>query len=207
MSQKSPPTAPAPETEPTAGKATGPIWLVVLLAGLFYWGTLYLDENAGEFHAAVYRPIHTTAELDAYQPKSQADALLAEGKRLYEPNCGTCHQSNGSGGRAQNCPPLARSDWVLAPGPNRLIRLVLHGGSGPITVLGETWQGGTMTPFGSVLSDAQIAAILTYIRGNTAWGNNASPVTPEQVRAVREQTADRDRYWSPDELLAIPASD
>jgi mono/diheme cytochrome c family protein len=64
-----------------------------------------------------------------------------------------------------------------------------------------------MPPFASVLSDAQIAAILTYIRGNTAWGNNASPVTPEQVRAVRQQTADRDRYWSADELLAIPASD
>lgn len=37
--------------------------------------------------------------------------------------------------------------------------------------------------FGGELSDQEIAAVISYIR--SAWGNDASPVWPEDVQAVR----------------------
>ncbi|NMA99178.1 MAG: cytochrome c, partial [Phyllobacteriaceae bacterium] len=40
-----------------------------------------------------------------------------------------------------------------------------------------------MPPFGDVLTDVQIASILTYVR--TSWGNDYGLVTPEEVAANR----------------------
>jgi mono/diheme cytochrome c family protein len=40
-----------------------------------------------------------------------------------------------------------------------------------------------MTSFGWRLSDAQAAAVVTYIRN--VWGNAAAAVSPDQVRTVR----------------------
>ncbi|MBI2926355.1 MAG: cytochrome c [Verrucomicrobia bacterium] len=204
MSADPKPPLPARETEPTAGSARGPIWLVVLLVVLFYWGTLYIHENSGEFQAAVFRPYRSMEELAALHPKSKADEFFVQGKRLYDQYCSSCHQAAGTGSTVNNCPPLAGSEWVLAAGPGRLARIVLDGGQGPITVKGQLWNNGTMTPFREVVtSDADIAAILTFIRGNKEWGNNASLVTSEQVKAVREKTADHGPYWNAAELLGV----
>jgi mono/diheme cytochrome c family protein len=197
---------PAEEREPTAGMARGPIWLVVLLVALFYWGAQYLDQNGGEFQAAVYRPFRSGEELAALQPRDKTGQLLELGKRLYSANCEACHQASGSGSTQNNCPPLAGSDWVTAAGPGRLIRMVLNGGQGPITVSGQLWQGGVMTPFRDVLtSDDEVAAVLTYIR--LTWGNKAPIVTPEQVKSVRDKTADRSSAWTATELLNVPETE
>jgi mono/diheme cytochrome c family protein len=40
-----------------------------------------------------------------------------------------------------------------------------------------------MPPFAHVLSDDEVAAVVTYIRG--AWGNRAAPVSPSEVAAAR----------------------
>ncbi|MBI2924400.1 MAG: hypothetical protein HYY24_01715 [Verrucomicrobia bacterium] len=65
-----------------------------------------------------------------------------------------------------------------------------------------------MTPFRETLTDdADIAAILTYVRGNPEWGNKASPVTAAQVKVIRDRTADHGPAYSPEELLSFPENE
>ena len=179
--------------------------MFVLLGLLAYWGMRHLDVAGGGFHAKVYDPYPSFAYVEALQPKSDADALFANGQRVYATYCSVCHQPTGLGIAAQN-PPLAGSDWVNIEGPNRMIRLVLNGIQGPITVSGQSYNG-AMPPWRELLKDEEVAAVLTYVRGNAAWGNTAAPVTPEQVKRVRDATAGRMTAWSPDELLQINPTD
>jgi mono/diheme cytochrome c family protein len=60
-----------------------------------------------------------------------------------------------------------------------------------------------MPSIGSVLTDEQIAGVLTYVRRE--WGQTGSPVDAATVKAVRGVTAGRTRPWTNDELLALPA--
>ena len=107
---------------------------------------------------------------------------------------------NGQGSPGLN-PPLAGSEWVLAEGPNRIIRIVLHGLQGPIEVKGQSFNA-AMLAWRDILTDEDIANVLSFIRNE--WGNKAPLVTPEQVKAIREETAARDSNWTPTELLAVP---
>ena len=78
-----------------------------------------------------------------------------------------CLPSGTGLGAAVEFPPLAGSEWVLEPGPNRIIRIVLNGFGGPVTVKGQSFQN-TMVPFRDILNDTQIAQVLMYIRSE--WG-------------------------------------
>ncbi len=191
-------------SEPTAGSAHVPIWLIVLFAVLFYWSQLYLDKNAGEFNAQVYEPFRSLAEVKNANPQSGPDLLIAKGRVLYQ-MCIGCHQETGLGGTSPEAPPLAGSDWVNAPLADRIIRIPLNGLAGPIKV-GDKDFNLSMAALGSSLSNEDLAAILTYVR--QAWGNKAGPVTPEQVAAVRQEIAGRPedgtKPWSVEELLKIP---
>jgi hypothetical protein len=69
-------------------------------------------------------------------------------------------------------------------------------------VKGENYNN-AMAPWGAVLKDDQIAAVLTYIRNS--WGNAAPPVSPEFVAKIREETASRTEAWTQKDLQAIPA--
>ena len=197
---------PLAETEPTAGKAQAPMWLIVLFGLLFYWAQLYLDNYAGGFNPQVYSPYRSYQEVSAANPKSGPEALIAKGEALYGLYCVACHQANGLGTPGQ-FPPLAGSEWVLAPNPARLIRILLNGPTGPFKVRDVDWNPpGTMPPIGSAFPpeevDGNIAAILSFVRQN--WGNKAPPMLPEQVKAVREETSSRTTPWTMDELLKIP---
>jgi hypothetical protein len=111
----------------------------------------------------------------------------------------------GVGNPANGCPPLIASEWVAAAGPNRLIRLVSKGGTGPIEVGGKPYNG-TMLPIGDQLpgDEAQkcesIAAILSYVRKN--FGNISKPVTAEEVARVRESIKGHSASYSSAELKA-----
>ncbi len=205
MSTHSTQQKPAADAEPTTGTAATPIWLFVLIALLAYWGMGFLDGHGGGFHPKVYEPFVSFKQVDDLQPKSKTGIMFGRGQKIYEANCQVCHQLTGTGVPFQ-FPPLAGSEWVLAPGPNRIIRIVLFGLQGPITVKGTEWQNVQMPNIGSAanLSDDDIAALLTFIRGNQAWGNDTSPVTPEEVKAVRDQTAGRTDLMTADELLKVP---
>jgi len=83
-----------------------------------------------------------------------------------------------------------------------VIRLVLNGLTGPINVKGHDFNS-SMVPWKDVLSDKEIAAVLSYVRQNKDWGNNSPPVKPERVKAVREKLKDRSQPFTADELLKI----
>jgi mono/diheme cytochrome c family protein len=118
-----------------------------------------------------------------------------DGKQIYATTCAACHQPNGTG-LSDVYPPLAESEWVTGD-EDRLIRVVLHGLTGEIEVAGETVSG-AMPAWGAALDDAQIAAVLTYVR--SSWGNGAPPVSAATVARTRLATAKRATPWTAGEL-------
>jgi mono/diheme cytochrome c family protein len=102
---------------------------------------------------------------------------LTAGRRVYEDNCSSCHQSNGKG-MAGTVPALAGNGAVTAAEPYNVIMAMLEGFAPQ-----GTW--GAMGSFASTLSDDQIADVANYVR--TAWGNNGIPnATPWSVGTWRE---------------------
>ena len=53
----------------------------------------------------------------------------------------------------------------------------------PLTVSGKEYKLPAPMPAQAFQTDEQVAAVLTYIRNS--FGNAASPVKPEQVKALR----------------------
>jgi mono/diheme cytochrome c family protein len=195
---------PTPPPEPRASRRAVPVWLVILLFALLYWAMIYFDQRSGWADARVYLPYHSLAELDLYQPPPSTGlgAAMLRGKPIFEGNCALCHGPDGMGKPGQ-APPMVGSEWVMGP-PNRLVRIPQDGLAGPIHVKGEVWnQAPQMAPMGAGLSDADLAAVLSYIRNS--WGNKAPEVTPEQVHAVRTHpdVAKRTQPWSEQELNAV----
>lgn len=121
----------------------------------------------------------------------------ANGAELFT-RCAVCHQATGLGVPGAY-PPLAGSEWLLN-NPEVPIRIVLHGVQGPITVKNTNFNN-AMTPFGDQLSDAQIAAIITYER--SSWGNSASAITADQVASVRAATKSQTAPWNPNDLKGL----
>jgi len=64
--------------------------------------------------------------------------------------------------------------------------------------VGNMVYTGVMPPWKTFMNDQEIAAMLTYIR--TAWENDASEVTADEVRLVREHTSDQRQAWTTTEL-------
>ena len=189
--------------QPQSKGAPVPIWLIILLFLLLYWGAIYFDHVSGWFNPKVYGPYVSVTELEPYQPKGEG-GLSAQGRVVYGKTCVACHQASGAGTPGQ-FPPLVGSEWVNEADPGRMIRAVLKGLQGPITVKGQTFNN-VMVPWNS-LSDEDIAAVITYVRGNKEWGNNASAVTPERVKAVREKVKTRPGSFTAEELLKISPTD
>jgi mono/diheme cytochrome c family protein len=116
-----------------------------------------------------------------------------DGRKIYQTLCAACHQPDGRG-QERVAPSLVGSELALGPAgiPSRI---VLNGKEGPV---------GLMPSLGTVLSDDQIAAVLTYIRRE--WGHTASAVDPSTVRDVRAQFAGRTRPWTVAELSELLAN-
>lgn len=97
---------------------------------------------------------------------------MARGGKLYEQHCAQCHGESGEGAVGAY-PPLAGNRAVTMAVPANLIRVVLSGGYPPSTRGNPRPYG--MPPFSQVLNDADVAAVVTYVRG--AWSNDAEPVS------------------------------
>jgi len=193
--------------EPTALRRPVPVWLFPVLLVMLFWGMVYFDSHGGWFDPVVYTPYPDRKALGLWQPLPIGDDLYALGKLIYhKPTCVTCHQADENGTPGQ-FPPLAGSDWVKEPEPGRLIRIVLNGLTGPITVKEKQFNG-NMVPWKETLTDdREIAAVITYVRQNKEWGHKFPAVKPEQVTAIRAKLASRSQPFTPDELLKIPPSE
>lgn len=140
----------------------------------------------------------SVASLASAQDAPPAD-VMTKGQQVYMMVCFACHQPTGQGLPGM-FPPLASSDWASAAKPDRLIRMVLHGITGPININGQpfTTPAPLMPPQGATLNNEQIAAVLTYVRNS--FGNRAGMVTPDQVQVIREAEKARTAMWTQAEL-------
>ena len=96
------------------------------------------------------------------------DELMSLGESVYAAQCATCHQADGQG-LAPGFPALAGSQVAIGPLQDH-IEVVLNGR-----------QGTAMQAWGDMLSDADIAAALTYTRN--AFGNDTGDVVQPQAIA------------------------
>jgi mono/diheme cytochrome c family protein/glucose/arabinose dehydrogenase len=114
------------------------------------------------------------------------------GKEIYTNICAGCHQPDGQG-KEKVAPSLLTSKYVQA-NPQVLIRILTGGKEGPV---------GLMPPLAGTLSDAQIAAALTYIRRE--WGHTASAIGEVEVRELRQSTTTHKSPWTEAELSGLLA--
>jgi mono/diheme cytochrome c family protein len=127
----------------------------------------------------------TPTDTDPREVPRAAPAVLERGGKLYADHCASCHGDQGQGVRGAY-PPLARNRAVNLPVTANLVQVVLHGGFPPATA-GQPRPFG-MPPFALQLSDADVAAVLTYLR--SSWGNRSAPVTELAVTQQRTTTRD-----------------
>ncbi len=168
---------------------------------------LYLKNYSGGFSPSNYLEKNSiTEEFDAIAAdlKEQgggivevaADGPVALGEKIYQANCMACHQVTGQG-MPGAFPPLAGSDWA-GKDPDMLARIIIAGMQGPITVNGTEYNS-IMAPLGAVLSDEDIANVLTYVR--QAWGNDYPAVDASVVAEARAATGARS-MWTVEDLEA-----
>ena len=116
------------------------------------------------------RTLASFAALAALGTAAAAWAADSDGKAVFQKNCAACHQATGKGIPGA-FPALAGSAFVQGPVAE------------PATVLLKG-RGG-MPDFSTSLSDADLAAVLAYVR--TSWGNKADTPDEQQIAALRAQ--------------------
>jgi mono/diheme cytochrome c family protein len=137
--------------------------------------------------------LETEPAMSARRASVATKALRAgdagmRGAQVYLDNCNACHHSDGTGA-PRIFPNLVKNEVVNAKDPISLIHLVLAGAAMPST---QTAPSAIAMPdFGWRLNDAELADVLSFIRGN--WGNHATPVSSEEVARVRKTLTNQDR--------------
>lgn len=111
--------------------------------------------------------------------QSSLKSSLANGKKIYDKNCLTCHQVNGGGVPKMN-PPLTNAEFVKGD-KAKLIQWVLLGSTEKVPIDGRYYSNNM--PAQATLKDQDIADVLTYIRNN--FKNKASQITEATVKNVR----------------------
>jgi mono/diheme cytochrome c family protein len=110
-----------------------------------------------------------------------SDRRMVVGQAIYKDSCAGCHTDAGTGS-PRLFARLAGSHAVQSDDPTTLIRVVLSGSQGVYTTSAPTSPA--MPSFAWRLDDAQVAAVVTYIRNS--WDNAASPIAPDQVATLRK---------------------
>jgi mono/diheme cytochrome c family protein len=122
-------------------------------------------------------------EVPKMEEKVEEVKVARTGQQLYTRICVSCHMPNGQGLAGIN-PPLAGSEW-LTKDSSVPIRIVLHGLMGEIEVAGSKYNG-VMSPWGSQMSDQEVANVLNYVR--SSWGNKSDvELTAEMVKEQRDK--------------------
>ena len=116
-------------------------------------------------------------------PSSEGSLLISLGKTVYDARCATCHGALGEG-KPPHWPPLAGNQSIQMESAVNPIRMVLNGGYPPATEPAPRPYG--MPPFAGLLSDNEVAAVVSYIR--TAWGNRGTPVSARDANELRSAT-------------------
>jgi mono/diheme cytochrome c family protein len=143
--------------------AIGRLHKRVLAASLLLFGLSLSPAHADE---AVTAPVTNRTSLTGPNHFQETD-----GEALYRAACQSCHMADAQGGAgAANFPALAKNEKLsFAAYP---LSMVLHGNK-------------AMPGFKNMMSDAQVAAVVGYVR--THFGNDYKDApTPDEVKAVRD---------------------
>jgi mono/diheme cytochrome c family protein len=195
--------------EPRVGAEPLSIWLIAVYGLAVFFGGAYLGRYSGNFSGEALDPYGGEPQAMKKVTGPQGAEQVAElsprdrGKKIFSANCQTCHQANGLGVPGQY-PPLAGSEFTTG-GSRRPAMIVLKGLQGPVTVKGQKFGTAVMQPWDKTLTDQKIADVLTYERSE--WGNSASPVTAEQVAALRKELANHPESFGEHDILAVPDED
>ncbi|HSV78938.1 MAG TPA: cytochrome c [Ramlibacter sp.] len=155
------------------GTAMGP------MAEVVFGSTRHLEDADLQAMATFLRelPRHSPPRPEPAQVSAQ---VLDLGGKLYQAQCAECHGERGEGGGTAY-PPLAGHRTVTLASSANLVKVILHGGFPPTTAGNPRPPG--MPPFGQSLTDAEIAALASFVRGS--WGNQAPAVTALDVNKRR----------------------
>ncbi len=123
------------------------------------------------------------------------EEAFKRGEAIYNRTCLACHQPTGKG-IPNVFPPLDGSDW-LSKDPTIAIKIILKGLQGPIKVNGADFAQ-MMPAVMPALNDQDVADVLSYV--HHSWTNDLPAVNAEQVKKVREATADKTTPYTAAEL-------
>jgi ubiquinol-cytochrome c reductase cytochrome b subunit len=171
------------------------MWLLGVSLAIMWGLTLYAQLTVMKNQAASGRPSAPQAQVLAMEETSSAMAGSAgvsggasapavlgpaakAGEKVFSANCSACHGAGAVG--SAMAPPLAGNPDV-AGNANDIIKTVLDGKSGPLTVNGKGFNG-QMPPWKATLSNKDIASVVTYIRAL----NGASAVTEKDVAKLKK---------------------
>lgn len=137
-----------------------------------------VSENEFDAWVAKQSKVEEAYLADETKPKEQLEMTRAElmrlGKEQYDLICSACHKADGTG-LPPMFPALKGSSVAVGKPISRHIKLVLDGVAGT-----------AMQAYKDQLSDAEVAAIVTYERN--AWENNTNDIIqPKDVAEVRMQ--------------------
>src|SRR5688572_19762466 len=124
--------------------------------------------------------------------------LISKGAVTFRHLCATCHGIDGKGVLNKEgkmlAPPLYGSKRVGSDDRSVVIRILLHGLSGPVD--GKVYPD-VMPPM-EANDDEWIAQVLSYVR--YSFGDDASTVRDDHVKDIRDKTVGRKKYWTLSEL-------
>jgi mono/diheme cytochrome c family protein len=135
---------------------------------------------------ATYLKERGAAGSPAPQPLAPGETQMKIGEAIFTDTCKACHTSTGDGVEHM-FPRLAGNAIVNQDDPTTLVRVILTGTQGTATATRPTAP--SMPSLGFRLNDAQVAAVVTYIRNS--FGNAAAAVSGDTVGKIRGQVAPR----------------
>jgi mono/diheme cytochrome c family protein len=157
------------------GSALGP------MAEVVFRSTQYLSDADLRAMAVFLKSVpQTNPRTERKSGVPAASGAVERGRVIYRDRCEGCHGPQGEGARGAY-PALAGNRAVVMDSPANVIRAVLSGGFQPATAGNPRPWG--MPPFGHVLGDEEVAAVVTFIR--TQWGNQGAAVSSTDVQRLR----------------------
>jgi cytochrome c553 len=156
--------------------------LCVSPAGDIYMATSNRDWNpVAGFPVPQDDRIIMVSRLIKSDPQNLLSSMASGSKAetLYLQYCASCHKENGLGVKG-TFPSLQNSQTVVI-NPKELIKKVLMGSTGPVTINGVFYD--SVMPSFAFMKDEDLLDILTYIR--SMGSSHAAPIKPEQIKQVR----------------------
>jgi mono/diheme cytochrome c family protein len=177
-----------------AFRSRGPILWATFISFAVIIALTFYAQSGIQAKEAAGPPSQTESQILAAQPAEAASTTAAaseagsgsggnatdtsaHGAQVFSQNCTSCHGTNGQG-QPGIAPPLAGNSFVTGP-PKPVIGVLLNGLHGE-TIMGQSY-GAQMPAWKGTLSNSDIAAVVTYIRG-ALGSNKASAVTAADIK-------------------------